>query len=252
MKVLSIDLDYAMHKFIDSYEEWDQHPLVSWEKIKDLSDVDYASIEIDKDSINYMWTTFVKALRNCKNVDFAYDHDSILYRLENYDDIEILNIDQHGDVSNLSEFVCYLDETDEDDPNYAREIEHSSIEKFDDVMEGNWVAWLKVKNKLKKYTLITEDKNYFSDEDISWDILSENNYGGKFKRSEYQFENYNFDYIFICLSPTYVPPKFWKYFKFFIRTYQKLTGREANIINQKYEITARYRNLDKYLMRIET
>jgi hypothetical protein len=263
MRVLSIDLDYAMGSYIDrqssyiinQYEEWDNHPLASWQKMRDLSDIDFDSLEIDLEGIEYMWTSFAKALRNCKDVDFAYEHDAILYRLEKDDakDLEIINIDHHGDISNLSEFLCYVpDEEDPDDEDaiyddtIAREKEYEYIRKFDDVMEGNWVAWLDVHEKLKKYITISEDRELQADFN-SFEVNNIDGYSGTHSRKNYKIRDFNFDYIFVCLSPTYIPPKHWKYFKFFIESYERLTGNKANIIDRKYEMTARYRSLNKYL-----
>ena len=263
MKVLSIDLDYAMGAYIEcqssyvinQYEEWNSNPFTSWQMMRDLSDLDFDSLEIELDGIEYMWAAFAKALRNCKNVDFAYDHDAILYRLEKDDatDLEIINIDHHGDFSNLSEFLCYSkndeDEDDEesvDDDSFAREKEYEFIEKFDHVMEGNWIAWLNIHNKLKSYTTITEDRELQAD----FGSFERNNikaYQGAYSRKNYTIEDYNFDYVFVCLSPTYIPPQNWKYFKFFIDSYERLTGNKANIIDKKYEMTARYKSLNKYL-----
>jgi len=59
--------------------------------------------------------------------------------------------------------------------------------------------------------------------------------------------NYDFDYIFVCLSPMYVHYKNWKYFKQMIDIYEKKTGKKANVIDQKYEVTAKSRLLNKYI-----
>jgi len=263
MKVLSIDLDYAMGAYIEcqssyvinQYEEWNSNPFTSWQMMRDLSDLDFDSLEIDLDGIEYMWAAFAKALRNCKNVDFAYDHDAILYRLEKTDatDLEIINIDHHGDISNLSEFLCYV--TDEDDPDdedaiyddtIAREKEYEYIKKYNKVMEGNWVAWLDTHNKLKNYITISEDRE-LEDDFNSFEFSNVEGYIGTYSRKNYNIKDYNFDYIFVCLSPSYIPPKYWKYFKFFIDSYERLTGNKANIIDKKYEMTARYKSLNKYL-----
>ena len=100
MKVLSIDLDYAvleddMHHQHDMKVEHGiaDHPLAVWKILEELDrDFDYSRIDVR--GMKYMIDIFKKALENCTDVDFGYDHDNILYRLErdDADNIDLLNI----------------------------------------------------------------------------------------------------------------------------------------------------------------
>lgn len=258
MRVLSIDLDYCMFPCIKRYQRdvpCLRHPVMAWMRFFHLfDDVKESELLIDKESLHDCYNVFSKALQHCDNVGFAYDHDGILYELENKSDIEIINFDYHGDIVNLSEFFYLINEDEEEDDDeeynprkFIAEVESSCIRKYDNVMEGNWVAWLHENDKLKKYTLITSNEESINPEDKRFP----NNYlNGKYDvklREQYEFSDYKFDYIFVCLSPLYIPPKYWGYFKLFIDTAKKITGKQPNIINQKYEFDAISRAMNKYI-----
>ena len=69
--------------------------------------------------------------------------------------------------------------------------------------EGNWGAWLMSKDKLNSFTWIGNKnsgnklRNQYNQELIG-------NYQN-LEREDYVFEDYDFDHIFICLSPQYTP-----------------------------------------------
>lgn len=248
MRVLSIDLDYATDEFANDNDEivdLQFTPFFHWDSVIEDDPRLYDELKLNFKSVEFMWNVYTKALNNCKKVDFAYDHDAILYYLENYDDIEILNIDQHGDVSCGTYFES-SDPTDED-----RKDEFEIVKRYDDVNESNWVAWLHAKNKLKKYDLITEEDGliygYEDFGDSSRLLLNEEIFTGSKSRKTYKIDNYNFDYLFICLSPHYIPIKYWNIFNIFIDYYEEIMNKKATIIDKKYSYTARYRKLNKYL-----
>lgn len=244
MKVLSIDLDYAvleddMHHQHDMVVEHGiaDHPLAVWKILEELDrDFDYSRIDVR--GMKYMIDIFKKALENCTDVDFGYDHDNILYRLEkdDADNIDLLNIDNHGDILNLEGYECF------GPPEYAAKKEREYLQKYNDVTEGSWVSWLNEKRKLNSYTFICDSGFVPSGPETSI-----KGYGGVHSRYEYKFEDYDFDYIFVCLSPMYVHYKNWKYFKEMIDMYENKTGKKANVIDRKYEITARSKLLNKYI-----
>ena len=89
---------------------------------------------------------YSRNLENCTDVDFGYDHDNILYRLEkdDADNIDLLNIDNHGDILNLEGYECF------GPPEYAAKKEREYLQKYNDVTEGSWVSWLNEKRKSKQ------------------------------------------------------------------------------------------------------
>ena len=78
---------------------------------------------------------------------FLIEHDSILFSIADYKDIDLINIDHHDDVFGGD----YIREMPEED---AYKTEFYEIMNHDRVHEGNWGAWLGGHNKLKSFTWI--------------------------------------------------------------------------------------------------
>jgi len=259
MRVLSIDLDYCMDtcaRMLDSVHVnhyIDENPVSRWKGFKDHTFIPDQSIFIDDDKVEYCFNVFKKALEYCDSVMFAYDHDAILYRLEMDDayDLEIINIDHHADTLNGTPYSHAMEVFD-DEEILVLEYEYNNF-KCGRVMEGSWVGWLDWKNKLKKYTWIhgstSDGCNSSGGNNITKDyheIFSANL--EDCLREDYTFDSYKFDFIFVCLSPGYVPQKFWNIFTEYLSEYEKVTGKPYKLINRKYEIDARYRELHKYTL----
>ena len=87
---------------------------------------------------------------------------------------------------------------------------------------------------------MSKDRNYFNEKIIP-------NYTN-IEKEEYKFENYDFDFIFVCLSPQYVPKNHWHYFKMFISTYEQFKEKDAIIINRKYEHEFCYSKLNDEIL----
>lgn len=260
MRVLGIDLDYCMDSCLDMIDNprlnpWmDDNPVVRWKVLEEYTPIPDKSIFIDDDKVDYCFDVYTKALKYCGNVMFAYDHDAILYRLEMDDayELEIINIDYHNDILNGTPY-CDATEVFNYQEDKALDFEYSLFE-VDKVMEGNWIGWLFYKEKLKHYTWIhgersiggSDNENEYKRVDLYEELL-----GDKFDYSlkeNYTFDNYKFDFIFVCLSPGYVPQKFWNIFTKYLSEYEKVTGKPYKLINRKYEIDARYRELHKYTL----
>lgn len=234
MKVLSIDLDYIMGPTIELYNGlfFDQNASTRWRNLFERSDFRENHIFIDQSNLMFCYNAFLKSLKHCKDVSFGYDHDSILYKISDFSDIELINIDHHDDV-----FAADY----RDDYYEFLEKEYSEIIESNKVHEGNWVAWLANKDKIKSYTWIG-NKN--SANKIRNDFNSKivPNYLN-IEKENYKFDNYNFDHIFVCLSPQYIPKNHWHYFSMFISAFEEFTEKSANIISwatKKYEIELRH------------
>ena len=107
------------------------------------------------------------------------------------------------------------------------------MRRYNQVNEGNWGAWLHVNDKLNSFTWIRNSnsgnvsRDKFVKKLVNFEsVLKEN----------YKFENYNFDHIFICLSPDYTPRCHWHYFTMFINAYEEFTGKDAIIHTNKFEV----------------
>ena len=230
MKVLSIDLDIIMGSVLEIYQglRWDDNPTVRWKVLYETSDFKESNFYIDQDALLFCYETFLKALTNCNSVTFGYDHDSILYDIAKYNNIDIVNIDHHDDMFHMS-FKDYADGYD------ALKLEYEMISTANHINEGNWGSWLNSQNKLRSFTWIRNQTSRNVDRiDFIRNLL-----GDKFQsylRSEYQFKDYNFDHIFVCLSPQYIPQNHWHYFTMFMMAYEEYTGKKINLIaNKKFE-----------------
>jgi hypothetical protein len=236
MKVLSIDLDYIMEPSIEIYNGifYYGNPETRWRTLFEHTPFNDNSFNINTSNLMYCYNVFLKALKNCENVSFGYTHDSILYAIENFSDIDLINIDHHDDV-----FAGDFDDILNGDDSLQKE--YLEIVASGRVNEGNWVAYLKSQGKLKSYTWIS---NYNS-KNKRWNHANQSLISEYYnlEKENYTFPDYNFDHIFVCLSPQYIPHKFWHYFSMFITAYEEFTGKGAMIerwANQSFEHDRRY------------
>ena len=256
MRVLSIDLDYCMDTCMEMICDhqiihyMDDNPVARWKSFRDHTNIPYESVFIDSDKVEYCWDVYQKALKHCDDVMFGYDHDAILYRLEMDDayDLEIINIDYHGDMSNGEPYHGNL-HLFNNDTQEALDYEYSNYQ-CGKVMEGNWVGWLGWKQKLNEYTWIHGTQSEGSQDPTVKSVYDDSgHYSWKDRiKEDYEFDNYEFDFIFVCLSPMYIPQKFWNIFPKYLTEYEKVKGKKYKLINRKYEIDARYRELHKYTL----
>ncbi len=237
MKVLSIDLDYIMGPTIEIYqhhEDDDNDPLLRWDNLFNGSNFRKGDLRHDSSSFLYCYDIFLKGLKSNPTVSFGYDHDAILYAIKDYSDIDLINIDHHDDVMHCGGSSPIADSMD---------LEYHTVATHNRVNEGNWVAWLHAKNKLNSYTWIHNknsgnlNRNFFNIELL----------GDKYKwslRKDYTFKDYNFDHIFVCLSPIWVPPFYWHYYTLMMMTYQQISGNKVDLVcKKKFEYEVHYDEL---------
>lgn len=192
-KVLSIDLDVIMGTCISLYNDLSSNGPrnYTWEKIRLLRNIE-PHLSYDQDNYSILQGYIVKTLmaNTEAKICLAVDHDNILNFLKDDFNLgtqfEITNLDAHHDI----------------DYTKAEGPEEGELEN-DIVTVGNWVGYLDKYNLLSKYTWVNTPSSTL--------------YSGKLKglynmMSLTQFfvlyELETFDYIFICQSPGWVPPKF--------------------------------------------
>lgn len=222
-KVLSIDLDYIMGPSIEIYNDilFDEDPMTRWKHLYEFTDFKESLFYIDQSSLIYCYDVFLKALKNCSNVGFGYEHDEILFELQNHENIEILNIDHHDDV------FCYDFSDNFPGDNLTSELE--ALRLHERVHEGNWGAWLHLKGKLNRLDWITNvNSRNLKKNDFNYEFLGRDKYE-TYTRNKYIFKDYNFDYIFVCLSPQYMPQAHWHYFTMFMMAYETYTGKKVDV-----------------------
>lgn len=235
MKILSIDLDYIMSPCIELYNEafFDHNPGTRWRNLYENTPLREGQFQIDISNLMYCYNTFLKAIKQCENVSFGYAHDSILQYISDFSDIELINIDHHDDV--------FAGDFDDDYHEKSLDKEYYEIVESGRVHEGNWIAWLASKQKLSSYTWIgnSNSKNKSRNNANSMFVPNYSNV----EKENYQIEDYNFDHVFVCLSPQYVPHKYWHYFSMFVAAYEEFSGKDARIkdwSNKVFESQNRY------------
>lgn len=253
MRVLNIDLNYMMDPSVDLYDNffYNNNPTIRWNELYDNSQFEESHFRVDVGSIIYCYHLFLKVIKESKSVTFAYDNDAILYRIKDYSNIDLISIDQKDDIFSGDYFKeLSIGELD---------IEIESL-KSNKVYQGNWVGWLHYKEKLNSYTWI---RNTNSNQTKSKKIKSEYGFkqlGNKAVsklRTEYVFDDYKFDNVFVSLSPQYVPKTHWHYFTMFMMSYEEQTGKKIDIINkQRHSYDVAYENItnkltDTHLVEVE-
>lgn len=245
MKVLSIDLDYIMgpSDYMYRHVGWHNHPFIRWDMFYKTTDYKKEELLYDVNRLNFIKRLFFKSVKECKNVKFGYEHDSILYHIKDYDSVDLLNIDHHDDV--LMNDYGYFDN---DIDNFEAEYLH--IQKYNKVDEGCWIGWLNQKDKLKSLTWIG---NQDSISDEKQDYISSIISDYKFVCDDFNsyLTDFKFDCIFVCLSPQYIPPHHWNIMNWFIDTYEHLTKTKVDLAewdSKKFEINYRYKEVSDAIL----
>ena len=246
-KVLSIDIDYCFpaveewpNEDNELWEEW--HPYTKWveyfQRYPDLNDRDKI---IDDDCLDYMLETYTKALAASPNatVSFGWDHDWILKDLPTGEKIDLVNIDHHDDIFS----GCF---------GASPEEEIMSLKTYDRVMEGNWGMWLQTQKRLKSFTWIG-NKSSANIEHLPYAEKYIDNFKF-FTKDEYDFGDYKFDQIFVCISPGYIPPLQWHMLGTFMTVYEEISGNVIDLkdFNKKYEIEKYYAQVTEFITKDTT
>ncbi len=249
MKILSIDLDFISAPAINrmnskEYEseiarinQLEEQPVIKWRQIQDVNREEFKHIcsQIDIENYQFCLRLFLRAFNQCQDVRFGYDHDAILFGLEGHTDIEVVNIDHHSDILSGS--------TDE-------QVEMYWIDKEERVTEGNWAYYLQSQDRLKSFHwILSRTSEEWTDIEVGKEIL--NNFSWSLKE-EYDFGDYKFDQIFICLSPSYIPPLHWHMMATFISIYEEVTGNRLNEedLHRKYEMTKYYKGVTDIIRKV--
>ena len=245
MKILSIYLYFISepainhNQTVNEIEEgYDMWPVVKWAELFEDHPGEF-SHKISVDNYQYCLRTYLKALRHCTDVRFGYDHDNILYGLEGHTDIEIVNIDHHDDIFS----GCF---------GASPEEEIMSLKTYDRVMEGNWGMWLQTQKRLKSFTWIG-NKSSANIEHLPYAEKYIDNFKF-FTKDEYDFGDYKFDQIFVCISPGYIPPLQWHMLGTFMTVYEEISGNVIDLkdFNKKYEIEKYYAQVTEFITKDTT
>ena len=210
--ILSIDLDYIAEPYIQLYSKIQNEYSVEkqWGDVFNDPALTGNNFDINPENLIYALDIFSRSLIKCKNVAFGITHDSILFELEDKDNLNIVNIDHHHDI-------MYP-------PGHMLDL------KYDLVYEGSWIEYLHRKSKIKKYVWIRNKNSWPLQSDKCPTTLKWKSY----LKNEYQFEIIP-DLIFVCLSPAYIPKFHWFYFKIFMNLYKTSYDDELRFYKTPYK-----------------
>lgn len=176
--------------------------------------------KIDQSNLLFCYNMFLKSLKKSKSFSFGYEHDAILYALDGVEEpIDLVNIDHHDDY--LCAMYCRSDgKWDGLDRERQEIINHGMVN------EGNWIAYLDTKGILERVLWIhNPNSNNVAKVDYIEDKI--NLIHGT--KDQCEIHNYEYDHVFVCLSPQYMPQEHWHYFAMFITAYEEFTGKDANV-----------------------
>jgi hypothetical protein len=253
-RVLSIDLDYIAKPNIEDYNPdngddfFHTNPHVRWDTFFEFSGTTANNVCIDVENLIFCYRIFLKALKDrSTSISFGYEHDAIMYSIENLTDIELIHIDHHddfldGQFSELSDKIYHK-------TGVSRSIEYEQIIKNKSINEGNWISWLNSKNKISKFTWICNENSGNKERNSIISSLVKDYQC--ITKDEVNFSSYYFDEIFICLSPQYISPQHWHYFSMFMIAYEEFTGKSSKdcwITDKKYTIENYYNKITEKII----
>ena len=194
MDVLSIDFDIIMAPTIEYYNH--MVPSRKWEDIQMENPYMY-NPKADLSHYNYLLCLLDKVITKETDIYVAYNHKMIIDFLSNTNDVNIINIDHHHDLS-----YC-LDKDNKDNC-------------------ANWAERLFKNGKMKNYIWAKNINSQLPIDDIQEKLKSYNYIIADFNELKGRIINMKFDKVFLCMSPEWVPPY-----------YQQLFYGILDLLNQK-------------------
>lgn len=185
LKILSIDFDYIMAPCIKLYNDLctgSENPTVSWKIIEHERNIE-PFLNYDAESLLQIAKIIKANTKNGAKFINVRDHQDIINFLPNDKMIDLTNIDFHHDI--LYNINSMIDITDMGKYNCS-----------------NWVYYLYAEKVLNSYTWVKAPQSDLLDPNIdfpNYEILTRTDLG-KIKD--------DFDMVFFCLSPQWVPYKF--------------------------------------------
>lgn len=254
MKVLSIDLDYIMFptEHLFGGTAWSNNPMPRWQMFYHRLEYSEEDLFYDESRLHYLKNIFKSSIKKCKNVKFGYEHDDIIYYLKDCTKIDLINIDHHNDFI-MGDYDFYDDDCSENPDLDNINLEYYHIVKFDKVDEGSWIGWLNAKGKLNSLKWIGNNNSV---NEVTNEFIKSSLKDYKFiTNMDYDFGDYEFDLIFVCLSPQYIPPHHWGVINWFIDKYEAKYHEKVNLREletRKIEIDYRYKGVTNEILHQRT
>lgn len=186
IKVLSIDFDYIMAPCIKLYNDLcagSENPTVSWQIIEHERNIE-PFLNYDAESLLQIARIIKANTKNGAKLINVRDHHDLINLLPYGKMIDLTNIDFHHDILyNVGSVIANI----------------TDMAKYDC---SNWVYYLYAEKVLKSYTWVKAPQSDLLGNGIDfmdYKILT---------RSDLSKIENNFDIVFFCLSPQWVPYKF--------------------------------------------
>ena len=222
--VLTIDLDFAMSEDIASYETKINHEdivqlpaLQRWLYAHNFNMYKHEKAVLNGADLMYMFDVFTQVIKKCKNVEFGAEHDSILHYLDDKDGLHVVNIDHHHDILYTKDHKDKIDMWDKPDI-------------------GSWVYYLHTHGKLNRYTWIANENSqeFLHNDDPDRKAVIEKScvYYANSPQG-LAIPSLDYDYVYVCFSPDYIPPQYWFIFSMFVYQYEQTHG-EAKFVEKDF------------------
>lgn len=185
MDILSIDFDIIMAPVIEYYNN--MVPQRNWNSIQE-ENPGLIIPKADLKHFNYLICLLNRIIEKDTDLYIAFSHKKILDFLKEDKNLNIINIDHHHDLG-------YHPEGEMDSPSCA-----------------NWVRVLFENNQIKTYIWAKNVNSQLPNEILKQKINGYNIIIKDFNDLKNKIDRMEFDKIFICLSPEWVPPYYQQLF----------------------------------------
>ena len=193
MKILSIDFDIIMYHCIKLYNNFsagNANPTQLWQQLEDEYEISQ-HLNYDATVLNNILILMIKNVQNNAKFIPIKSHEELITYLENNqllneNECEVTNIDFHHDI-------------------LYQEADLAQIKYFNKKTCANWVGYLNIHNYLKNITWVkapnSDNYTWIENDNIKDKLIIET------LNNIINLDS-NYDYIFFCESPQWVPYKY--------------------------------------------
>lgn len=187
LKILSVDFDYIMYpciKLYNTYVSESENQTFIWERLEQILEID-KYLCYDANALKTITEIILKNIRKQAKFIPVKNHEEIVDILKKNKDysstkFDIVNIDFHHDM-------------------YYREEDIAEILDFGKYNCSDWLGYLYFTDKLKRCQWLKAPNSDFYDGKAEIEILG---------KKDLDSIGNNFDIVFLCLSPQWVPYKY--------------------------------------------
>ena len=213
MNILTIDMDFLSGNYLkgDVTRLLGPKPTEHyWDTVLDVAGVTRCTMPENKHNLLFMFNIFTYLMKEGqRNVVFGVHHDSILNHIdmESTEEINIVNIDHHHDISYLP-------------------TQTTGGSKYGECTEGNWTV--PIEHRIKEYTWVRNTSSELFNGTTSY------TYNSCLLEEAPNLKAITWDLVYIALSPNYTLDTHWFYFYLMVDMYSTFTGMEVEIDTKRF------------------